>query len=185
MQDILEKVEAFARQAHGSQRRKFVDEPYINHPIRVMRKCAGVTDDLPILAAALLHDVLEDTPVGKDEMLGFLQTVMSPADAERTLTLVIELTDVYTHAAFPKLNRRARKAKENERLLTTGNDSRTIKYADIIDNAVGIAGDDFAPKLLQEMRVNLKNIPGGNETLYQEATATVAEGLEKIARRFR
>jgi (p)ppGpp synthase/HD superfamily hydrolase len=180
MQPILEQVEAFARKAHGSQRRKFVDEPYINHPIRVMQQCAGVTNDISILSAALLHDVLEDTPVTKEVMFAFLQTIMPVAVAERTLQLVIELTDVYTHAAFPKLNRRVRKAKENERLATTSNDSRTVKYADIIDNAVGIAGDDFAPKLLQEMRVNLKNIPGGDESLYRKATAIVADGLARL-----
>lgn len=180
MNTILEQVEAFARKAHGSQRRKFADELYINHPVRVMKKCAGVTDDITILSAALLHDVLEDTEVDEEEMLDFLTTVISPAEARRTLGLVIELTDVYTHAAFPKLNRRARKEKESERLKTTSNDSRTIKYADIIDNAIGIADDDFAPKLLHEMRVNLKNIPGGNETLYREASEIVAKGLAGI-----
>jgi (p)ppGpp synthase/HD superfamily hydrolase len=182
MNDILQKVEAFARSAHGTQRRKFVDEPYINHPVRVMQKCAGVTNDLAILSAALLHDVLEDTPVGKEEMQAFLQTVMSVSQAERTVGLVIELTDVYTHAAYPKLNRRARKAKESERLKTTSNDSHTIKYADIIDNATGIAGDDFAPKLLQEMRVNLQHIPGGNEQLYREASDLVREELIKLGK---
>lgn len=180
MNTILEQVEAFARKAHGNQRRKFADELYINHPVRVMKKCAGVTDDITILSAALLHDVLEDTSVEKDEMLDFLRTVMSPEDAQRTLQLVIELTDVYTHSAFPKLNRRARKAKEHERLKTISNDSRTIKYADIIDNAIGIADDDFAPKLLHEMRVNLAGIPGGNETLYREASETVAGGLAAL-----
>jgi (p)ppGpp synthase/HD superfamily hydrolase len=180
MHTILQQVEAFARTAHGTQRRKFVDEPYINHPVRVMQKCAGLTNDIAILSAALLHDVLEDTPVGKDALQAFLQQVMHPREAERTLGLVIELTDVYTHAAYPRLNRRARKAKENERLKTTSNDSRTIKYADIIDNAVGIAGDDFAPKLLQEMRVNLQHLSGGNEQLYREACDLVREGLIKL-----
>jgi (p)ppGpp synthase/HD superfamily hydrolase len=180
MQTILQKVEQFAREAHGSQRRKFVDEMYIEHPIRVMKMCSTVTDKLPVLAAALLHDVIEDTPVTITELKDFLLTVMAEAEAAETCKLVIDLTDVYTHAAYPKWNRRVRKEKENERLKTTSMDSRTIKYADIIDNTEGIKGNDFAPKLLQECRVNLKTIPGGNEHLYQLAVKKVAEGLREL-----
>jgi (p)ppGpp synthase/HD superfamily hydrolase len=176
MDNILQKVEAFARQAHGSQVRKFVNEPYINHPIRVMQTCARITDDITILAAALLHDVLEDTAVTGHDILRFLRTVMPAEQAKRTLQLVIELTDVFTHAAYPSLNRRARKIKENERLATTSADSRTIKYADIIDNANDV-DDDFGPKLLNEMAVSLQAIPGGNEELYQLAANLVQRRL--------
>jgi (p)ppGpp synthase/HD superfamily hydrolase len=182
MEEVLKKVEDFARQSHGAQRRKFVDELYIEHPIRVMKTCRRVTGELPILAAALLHDVIEDTSVTVEEMRSFLSHVMNHADTARTVKLVIELTDVYTHAAYPQWNRRVRKDKENERLKTTSNDSRTIKYADMIDNAEGIAGDDFAPELLREMRTNLKVIPGGNEKLYIEAVQKVEEGLKKLER---
>lgn len=61
--DILKNIEEFARQAHGDQQRKFADEPYIMHPIRVMQLCGEYASDLPVLSAALLHDVLEDTAV--------------------------------------------------------------------------------------------------------------------------
>jgi (p)ppGpp synthase/HD superfamily hydrolase len=180
MDNVLKQVEIFARDAHGDQRRKFVNEMYIEHPIRVMKLCSSVTQKLPILAAALLHDVIEDTPVSVEEMKEFLLRVMSESDAEKTTKLVVELTDVFTHAAYPKWNRRVRKDKENERLMTTSNDSRTIKYADMIDNATGIEGNDFAPKLLQEMRRNLKSIPGGDEALYREAITIVNEGISKL-----
>jgi (p)ppGpp synthase/HD superfamily hydrolase len=182
MENVLKQVEDFARRAHGSQRRKFVDEAYIEHPIRVMKTCNKVTQELPLLAAALLHDVLEDTPVTADQMREFLSGIMNANDTEKTMHLVIELTDVFTHAAYPKWNRRVRKDKENERLKTTSADSRTIKYADMIDNAQGIEGDDFAPKLLREMRTNLKYIAGGNETLYQQAVTLVDEGIEKTGK---
>jgi (p)ppGpp synthase/HD superfamily hydrolase len=180
MEDVLKKVEDFARKSHGSQRRKFVDELYIEHPIRVMKTCSGVTGELSILAAALLHDVIEDTQVTVDEMKSFLLQVMTSTEAARTVNLVIELTDVYTHSAYPQWNRRVRKDKENERLKSTSNDSRTIKYADMIDNAEGIAGNDFAPKLLREMRTNLKVIPGGNEALYHQAVQKVEDGLRRL-----
>lgn len=176
MDNILQKVEAFAREAHGSQVRKFVNEPYFNHPVRVMQTCARITDDVTILAAALLHDVLEDTAVNEEELSSFLHGVMPAGQAQHTLTLVIELTDVYTHAGFPALNRRGRKIKENERLSTTSAGSRTIKYADMIDNANDV-DEDFGPKLLNEMAVCLQTIPGGNEELYQLAANVVQRRL--------
>ena len=57
----LEKIRHFADQAHGGQLRKYTPERYIVHPVRVMETLKKYTDDLTVLAAALLHDVLEDT----------------------------------------------------------------------------------------------------------------------------
>jgi (p)ppGpp synthase/HD superfamily hydrolase len=59
---ILAAITDFADIAHGSQMRKYTPERYIVHPARVMRLCQEYTDDVTVLAAALLHDVLEDTP---------------------------------------------------------------------------------------------------------------------------
>lgn len=64
---MLIKAIAMATHAHRNQRRKASEgegEPYIGHPVRVMRNLSefGVTD-LDILAAAVLHDTVEDTNV--------------------------------------------------------------------------------------------------------------------------
>lgn len=68
--EILEVVE-FAANAHKDQRRKNKDKtPYINHPIKVannIRKIGGI-NNYNILAAGLLHDVVEDTPVTLDDI---------------------------------------------------------------------------------------------------------------------
>ena len=60
--DLLTKARAFATIAHSGQMRKDGKSPYIVHPERVVKALqeAGVTDQ-EILAAAYLHDVLEDT----------------------------------------------------------------------------------------------------------------------------
>src|SRR5690348_5206587 len=131
MDPVLEPIKDFAAKAHGEQRRKFADEPYIAHPIRVMEMCRQYTHDTAILAAALLHDVLEDTPVNKQQIKDFLLTVMDAGKAQRTVQLIDELTDRYTKANYPHWNRRKRKAKESERLTNTSGESQTIKYADI------------------------------------------------------
>jgi GTP pyrophosphokinase len=56
-----------ARDAHGSQTRK-TGEPYITHPIAVAEVLAGYGMDVDTIAAALLHDVVEDTPVTLEEI---------------------------------------------------------------------------------------------------------------------
>ncbi|HUR66609.1 MAG TPA: HD domain-containing protein [Chitinophagaceae bacterium] len=177
--DILEQIKEYATAAHGDQKRKYRDELYINHPIRVSEHCQRHVNNLPIAAAALLHDVLEDTDIKEEEMEVFLQRVM-PAHAAHTLRLVKDLTDVYTHKAYPLLNRRRRKEKEAERLAATHPDAQTIKYADIIDNSQDIvgSGDDFSQKFLQECKTVLKKIPKGNEVLYKEAVEAVERGLK-------
>ncbi|MBS1584550.1 MAG: HD domain-containing protein [Bacteroidetes bacterium] len=180
--DVLKQVETFARDAHRGQKRKYNDDPYIVHPVRVMQLCSKYTRDVPMLAAALLHDVLEDTAVTEEEMLHFLLTIMPEAEAKRTLQLVIELTDVYVKADYPKLNRRARKAKELERLATTSAGSQTVKYADIIDNGTEIVKQDadFAKVYLAECSTLLKKLNAGNKELYAEAVRVTQAGIDKL-----
>jgi (p)ppGpp synthase/HD superfamily hydrolase len=67
----------FARQAHGDQLR-IGGEKYINHPFRVAKRTEEFfPDNEPIVLAAMLHDVLEDTDVNSDWMrdqFGFIVT---------------------------------------------------------------------------------------------------------------
>ena len=71
MEDVLKKIIDFADNAHGEQMRRYTADRYIVHPIRVMEACKSVTNDITILAAAILHDVIEDTPVNKSEIRNF------------------------------------------------------------------------------------------------------------------
>lgn len=184
LEQVLQQVQDFADQAHGEQVRKFAPERYIAHPIRVMQLCREQTNDVAVLAAALLHDVLEDTPVRKQELLDFLLGIMPAAQAQRTLQLVVELTDIYTKKDYPEWNRRKRKARETDRLEATSADSQTVKYADIIDNGGEIVyqDTDFAKVFLQECRSLLRKLNKGNRALYERAIATVDDGLRYLAR---
>src|SRR5689334_14811129 len=166
--DLLDEVKDFADKAHGNQMRRYTPERYIVHPVRVMQTCKAYTSDITILAAALLHDVLEDTPVTKEELQAFLCKLMSEEDAKRTVQLVKELTDVYIKANYPNWNRKKRKIKEAERLEKTSAAAQTIKYADIIDNAPEVTEKepDFAKKFIPEYKTLLKRITRGNPVLY-------------------
>lgn len=185
MDEILAKITDFGDQAHGEQLRKYAPDRYMVHPVRVMEKLKNYTDDITILAAALLHDVLEDTPVTRSQMQDFLATLLNAQQAERTAELVVELSDVYVKKDFPNLNRRTRKSKELERLEKTSADSQTIKYSDILDNSLEISDQDpqFARVYLSEASLILKKLDKGNPELRKEAMKAVEKGLQKIKRR--
>src|SRR5690554_123396 len=63
----IKEAYRFADQAHLGQFRAS-GEPYISHPIAVTEICAGWKLDAESLMAALLHDVIEDQGVAKQEL---------------------------------------------------------------------------------------------------------------------
>lgn len=182
MDQVLEKIKNFADQAHDGQQRKYTPERYIVHPVRVMEICRDYSQSLPVLAAALLHDVLEDTEVSKADLQKFLIVVMQQDEAEKTVKLVQELTDVYIKENYPQWNRKKRKLMEAERTAKTSSLSQTIKYADIIDNCSEIVEHDpgFGGRFLTECRYLLKRADKGDQRLYKRAIKTVNDGLEKL-----
>src|SRR3546814_286061 len=62
---LVQSALDFAIEAHGDQKRRSGD-PYITHPVAVARLVASLHMDPPTLAAALLHDVVEDCGVTRE-----------------------------------------------------------------------------------------------------------------------
>lgn len=85
--NLLIDALAFAAAKHRNQRRKDVDaSPYINHPIalaRVLSVEAGIHDET-VIAAALLHDTIEDTETTYDELLARFGPAVASIVAEVT-----------------------------------------------------------------------------------------------------
>ena len=184
MNTILDTVRSFASEAHQGQMRKFSPEPYIVHPIRVSEIVKYYNPRLPVMAAALLHDVVEDTLVSETALSVFLHNIMEPEEAAETLRLVMQLTDVYVKSSYPQLNRSRRKQLELERLATISPDAQTIKYADIIDNTSEMDSFDpeFGPEYLQECLAILKKADKGNVSLRTKALENVKDNLYAIQR---
>jgi guanosine-3',5'-bis(diphosphate) 3'-pyrophosphohydrolase len=180
--EILEAIIKFTDHSHGEQKRKYTDERYIVHPIRVMQTCQQYTHDVAVLAAALMHDLLEDTPVTEDQIRNFLSPLLSKGDVHRAIGYVVELTDVFIKKDFPRLNRRSRKQKEVDRLSKTSYEAQTIKYADLIDNVVDIVKHDadFGYRYIQEGQALLDKMNKGHAVLYQRAVHTLSECLDKV-----
>ena len=65
--DMIEKAYRMANDAHKDARRRS-GEPYICHPLAVARLVLALGMDTESIAAALLHDVVEDTPITIDEV---------------------------------------------------------------------------------------------------------------------
>jgi len=65
---VLDRAIIFAAEAHAGQKRKGFNTPYIIHPVSVMGLAETMTADEEILAAAVLHDVVEDTEMTADDI---------------------------------------------------------------------------------------------------------------------
>jgi guanosine-3',5'-bis(diphosphate) 3'-pyrophosphohydrolase len=142
----------FAAEAHKDQIRKYTGEGYITHPIAVAERVHERYEDNNMTSAAYLHDVLEDTKVTHSEMRAFLHKTFSVESAEDILSLVVELTDVYTKEAFPDHNRKYRKEMEALRLAYVSKRAKQIKRYDIEHNSESILEHDpkFAKLFLAE-----------------------------------
>lgn len=66
--NVVEKAVMFATEAHYGDVRKGTKTPYILHPMEAAVIAATMTDDKEIIAAALLHDVVEDAGVKLSEI---------------------------------------------------------------------------------------------------------------------
>ncbi|GBQ52311.1 HD domain-containing protein [Komagataeibacter sucrofermentans] len=133
MTDLISRADAFTAAAHASinQCRKYTGDPYIVHPRRVAQtvKQTGARDE--VVAAALLHDVVEDTPVTLEE----IRTEFG----ENVAALVEMVTDV---SRPEDGNRRVRKAMDRDHLALASAEGQTIKLADLIDNTASITRYD-------------------------------------------
>lgn len=144
MPSLRARAALFAAEAHEGQVRKYTGEPYFNHCRAVGQLVKQRDGDEFMIAAAYLHDTLEDTDVTVEQ----LRNNFPPA----VVDLVIGLTDVYTSEAYPSLNRGARKTLECARYLMESCEVQTIKLCDLIDNTRSIVQFDpsFAITYLRE-----------------------------------
>ena len=170
--DIVTDAEAFAINAHTSigQTRKYTGEPYHVHPLAVCEIVETVNYDPSVRAAALLHDVVEDTPITIEQVRHQF--------GDRVADLVADLTDV---SKPEDGNRATRKALDREHTANACAEAQTIKLADLIDNSKSILkhDPDFARVYIKEKVELLKVLTKGNPQLRAQAEQQVALYLNK------
>ena len=165
---MINKARKFAEAAHSSidQRRKYTDDPYIIHPASVAKLVSSVTDNVAMICAAWLHDVVEDTPVTLDE----IRSEFGDEIAE----LVSDLTDV---SRPEDGNRKVRKAIDREHTRLASPEAKTVKLADLIDNSRSIIehSPGFARVYMEEKKLLLEVLREGDEILFSMAEQIVIE----------
>lgn len=128
--ELIRMAEEFATQAHAGQFRKYTFEPYIVHPKEVAEQVAKIKGRTPaMIAAAWLHDVVEDTPISIEDIKKHF--------GKEVADLVYWLTDTEGGG-----NRAQRKAVTRHRLSMAPAAAQKIKKEDIIANARSIAEHD-------------------------------------------
>jgi guanosine-3',5'-bis(diphosphate) 3'-pyrophosphohydrolase len=150
--NVYEQARTFAVEAHTSigQVRKYTGEPYHTHVLRVAELVSTRTQDQEVLAAACLHDVLEDVEPLKPE---YGRERILREFGQRVLDLVVELTDIYTKENHPDKNRKTRKRLEAERLAGISEEAKLIKRADLHDNGSSFHGTSFEKTWLEEKKL--------------------------------
>jgi (p)ppGpp synthase/HD superfamily hydrolase len=162
---LEQRAKEFATRSHEGQVRKYTGEPYINHPANVVEIVRSVEHSEEMLAAAWLHDVVEDCGIPASTIhLNFGLGVH---------LLVDDLTDV----SKPRHgNRKARKALDLAHTAQAHPMAKTIKLADLIDNTGSIVkyDPDFAKVYLREKAALLEVLKEGDPTLWERANEIVS-----------
>jgi hypothetical protein len=173
MNDLIARARTFATEAHQriDQRRKYTNQPYQEHLKAVATLVAGVSEDPETIAAAWLHDTVEDTPA----TFGDLERAFGPA----VRGLVAELTDVSKPSDG---NRAVRKAIDRGHTARASPRAKTVKLADLIDNCRDICGHDarFARVYLTEAAALLEVLNEGDARLYRRAQEAVASCARRL-----
>ncbi len=162
--EIVKRALMFATLAHGDQKRKYTGEMYIVHPIEVMEIVKSVPHDDAMLAAALLHDVVEDTEVSIEEV--------TEAFGQDIADLVSDLTDV---SKPEDGNRKFRKAMDRDHSAQSSARAQTVKLADLISNSSDILKNDpsFAKVYLAEKELLLQVLTEGDKSLHARAASFI------------
>src|ERR1700729_3782966 len=189
-EDLLNRAYVYAMRAHGEQKRASGD-PYFSHPLQVAAILTDLKLDNATIAAALLHDTIEDTPTTRAE----IDQVFGPDIGH----LVEGLTKL------KKLDLVSREAKQAENLrkllLAIAEDVRVllVKLADRLHNMRTIEHmkpearrrvaeetlDIYAPLAgrigMYEMREELESL--AFRELNPEAHKVISERLDALAER--
>lgn len=166
MSSIVTRARIFATAAHSAvgQLRKYTHEPYIVHPTEVaaMVMAHGGTDAM--VAAAYLHDVVEDTGVS-------IELIRAEFGSEVS-DLVGWLTDV---SRPDHGNRSARKAVDRAHTASAPAEAQSIKCCDLISNTRSIVAHDakFAVTYLAEKRLLLEVMTKADARLLAQARAQI------------
>ena len=131
--DLIDKAIIYATQAHHGTERRGKGFAYIVHPLEAMTIVATITNDADLLAAAVLHDTIEDTEVTYDDI--------KREFGERIANLVAKETDVRTDGQGRNLSWQERKQRDMDNLPNSSKEVKIVALGDKLSNMRAIARD--------------------------------------------
>lgn len=130
---ILDRAIIFAVRAHTGTERRGKGYPYIVHPMEAVEIVATMTADQELLAAAALHDTVEDTDITLDQLRSEF--------GDRVASLVADESDEKYEGVSESDSWHARKRAAIDRLARASHDAKMVALGDKLSNMRAIARD--------------------------------------------
>ncbi|MBQ6437311.1 MAG: bifunctional (p)ppGpp synthetase/guanosine-3',5'-bis(diphosphate) 3'-pyrophosphohydrolase [Bacteroidales bacterium] len=130
---LLDSAIVFAVRAHAGTERRGKGYPYIVHPMEAVEIVATMTPDQELLAAAALHDTVEDTDVTVEQIRAEF--------GERIASLVAAESDEMPEGVSEEESWHARKQAAIDRLKRANHDAKMVALGDKLSNMRAIARD--------------------------------------------
>ena len=131
--ELLDRAIIFAVKAHTGTERRGKGFPYIIHPMEAMEIVATMTTDQELLAAAALHDTVEDTEVTIEDLRAEF--------GDRIASLVAQESEERPEGVSDEESWHDRKKAAIERLAKASLDAKMVALGDKLSNIRAIARD--------------------------------------------
>lgn len=130
---LLDRAIIFAVNAHSNTERRGKEFPYIVHPLEAVSIVATITPDQSLLAAAALHDTVEDTEINLEDIRReFGDRIAGMVEAE---------SDVFAEGISEEASWHDRKKAAIDRLAAAPHDAKIVAMGDKLSNMRAIARD--------------------------------------------
>ena len=170
--EILDRAILFAVKAHAGTERRGKGFPYIVHPMEAVEIVATITPDQELLAAAALHDVVEDTDFTADDIRREF--------GDRIANLVVAESDVFVEGVSEENSWHARKQAAIDRLAKAPHDAKIVAMGDKLSNMRAIARD-YAVKGDALWQIFHAKDPKDHEWHYRGLAASLSELKDTFA----
>ena len=130
---LLDRAIVYAVKAHHNSERRGKGFPYIVHPMEAVEIVATITPDQELLAAAALHDTVEDTDVTVEELRREF--------GDRIADLVHSESDIQTEGVSEEDSWHDRKQAAIDRLAHASHDAKIVAMGDKLSNMRAIYRD--------------------------------------------
>ena len=131
--ELLDRAIVFAVRAHAGTERRGKGFPYIVHPLEAVEIVATMTPDQELLAAAALHDTVEDTDVTIEQI--------RVEFGDRIASLVASESDIKVSGVSSEESWHIRKQAAIDRLAAASLDAKKVALGDKLSNMRAIARD--------------------------------------------